>query len=57
MSRHASRKPNRKYKVPQHERAARNKRRFQAQQKARKDALDEQKRTLDQIKDAVGVAA
>ena len=36
MSRHANRKPNRKYKVPQHERIARARRRFQAQQFARK---------------------
>ena len=38
MSRHASRKPNRKFKVPQHERIKRARKRFQAQQFARKVA-------------------
>ena len=47
------RTPNRKYKVPQHERYARQRRRFQAQQRARVLALDEQARLLEQEKDAM----
>jgi hypothetical protein len=52
MSRHASRKPKRKFKIPQHERIARNKRRFQAQQLARRLEKEEMARLERQMKEA-----
>jgi hypothetical protein len=55
MSRHASRKPSRKAKVPQHEAFARNKRRQAAQRKEYLAKLDAQSAALEAVK-AVEVA-
>ena len=50
MSKRANRKPNRKYKVPQHERIARSRRRFQAQKRARELKEDEERRLQEELK-------